>query len=181
MPGTGYGEYIPTITNISTDRYCTIADVEKFLPVNIIIETIGGDDPNPLNPSPSTITEYDIDYYMGLADSRLDGALATIYDVPLKKVNQGGTIAFPSPIPAIAAILSSQMIFEQRLQGVDRTRSESQKEREKWAEGELLLIQNGERRLLGQRNTRGNRFVRGTLPNVPRNPAEGGRSKGPTG
>lgn len=181
MPGRSYGEFIPTSSPVSTNRYCTVTDVEKFLPENIIVEVIGGDDPNPLNPSPSTITSYEIDDYMAYADSRIDGALATIYDVPLKKVNQGGTIAYPYPIPTIAAILSSQMIFEQRLQGVDRTRSESQKEREKWAEGELLLIQNGERRLLGQRNTRGNRFIRGTLPNIPRNPAEGGRSKGPTG
>lgn len=161
--------------------YCTRDDVEKFLPPNIITEDAAVDIPNPLNPAPSTLTSIDLDIYISYACSRIDSALATIYDVPLKKINQGGTVAFPLPIPTIAAILTSQMIFEQRLQGVDRTRSESQKEREKWAEGELLLIQNGERRLIGQRNTRGNRFVRGTLPNIPRNPAEGGRSKGSTG
>ena len=179
MPGQSYGEYIVPASELR-NTYCTADDVKEFLPPNIIPE---GDvvTPDPLNPAPATLLTVDVYYFIVQACSRIDAALSPIFDVPLKKVNQGGVVGFPSPIPTIAAILTSQMIFEQRLQGVDRTRSESQKEREKWAEGELLLIQNGERRLLGQRNTRGNRFVRGTLPNIPKNPAEGGRSKGPTG
>lgn len=158
-------------------KYCSVDDVVQFLPPNIITED-QVTTPNPLNPAPETLTNIDMEYYIEQASNRIDSALATIYDVPLKKINQGGDIVYPNPISVIAAILTSQMIFEQRLQGADRVRSESQKEREKWAENELLLIQNGERRLYGIRNTRGNRFIRGTLPGIPFNPAEGRRSKG---
>lgn len=173
MPGTGYG-----VSVLATgDKYCDATDVKKFLPPNIITEG-SISNPDPLDPAPSTLTNVDIAYFIDLACARIDAALASIFDVPLKKVNQGGAVDFPAPIRMISALLTSQMIFEQRLQGADRVRSESQKEREKWAETELLLIQNGERRLLGQRNTRANRFVRGTLPNIPRNPAPEGQSKG---
>jgi len=161
--------------------YCDVTDVEKFLPPNIITEDMVDGTPDPLNPAPSTMTNTDIQTYIRYACQRIDSIVASIYDVPLKKVNQGGTVDYPYPVRPIAAILTSQMIFEQKLQGADRVRSESQKEREEWAEGELLLVQNGERRLTGQRNTRGNRFVRGTMPNIPKNPAQGGRSQGKRG
>jgi hypothetical protein len=105
--------------------------------------------------------------------------LASIYDVPLKKINFGGEIQYSPPIPAIAALLASQMIWEQRLQGTDSQRSESQKDREKWAKDELTLIQNGERRLLGVRATRGNRYVRNTALDIPKNPVKDGKSQGP--
>jgi hypothetical protein len=159
------------------ERYCTIDDVKNYLPPNILPEG-SNDDPNPLNPAPETINNIEIEYYIKQAANRIDSALATIYEVPLKVVNQGGELAYPHPISTIASILASQIIFEIRLQGADRVKSESQKDREDWAEKELLQVQNGEIRLIGQRNTRGNRFIRGTLPNIPRNPAEGGRSKG---
>ena len=171
----GYGLPIGDIA--TSTKYCTEDDVKHFLPENIIAESEAFT-PNPMNPEPVTLQNIDIDFFITQACSRIDAALATIYDVPLKKVNQGGEIDFPYPVRTIAAILTSQMIFEQRLQGADRVRSESQKEREKWAEDELLLIQNGERKLMGIRVTRGNRFVRGTLPNVPRNPAVEGKSSG---
>jgi hypothetical protein len=43
---------------------------------------------------------------------------------------------------------------------------------------ELVRIQNGEIRLFGQRNTRGDRFVRSTLRGIPNNPRKDGTSKG---
>jgi hypothetical protein len=174
MGGFGYGV---NIMGGVSERYCGVDDVTTFLPPNILVEG-NVDNLDPLNPAPYNISIEDIEFFIDKACIRIDAALATMYDVPLKHINQGGTVDFPSPIRVVAAILTSQMIFEQRLQGADRERSESQKQREKWAEDELLLVQNGERKLLGIRATRGNRFVRGTLPNVPRNPAQSGKSEG---
>jgi len=53
-----------------------------------------------------------------------------------------------------------------------------QKQRFDFAQNQLVRIQNGEIRLFGQRNLRGERFVRSTLRGMPVNPAEGKRSKG---
>jgi len=158
-------------------KYCTASDVQRYLPINIIVQ---GDNssPNPFNPEPESVTIDDIEDYIQDASDRIDGALSTIYDIPLKKINQGGIVAYPHAITNICAILTSQMLFERRLQGADRQRSESQKEREKWAESELMLIQNGERRLVGQRPTRGSRFVRGTLWDMPKNPSVAHKSDG---
>ena len=160
--------------------YCMIADVEQYLPQNIVVEG-QNPDPNPYDPAPETLPITNIDFYVQQACMDIDSMLGTIYDIPLKKVNQGGDVQYPMPISQIAALLAAEMIYEQRLQGADRQHSEAQKDRYLWAHDELMAIQNGERRLIGQRNTRGSRFVRGTLPNVPRNPAEGGRSKGKNG
>jgi hypothetical protein len=177
MGGTGFGTMIMAS---ATDKYCTVQNVKDLLPKNIIPE---GEvtSPNPRNPSPATLTTVDIESFISLACQRIDGALSTIYDVPLKRINQGGVVDYPYPIPYLAAIYATQMIFEQRLQGVDKDFSEAQKKREDWANNQLALVQNGEVRLIGQRNTRGNRFVRGTLPNIPHNPAVEGRSKGSGG
>lgn len=176
MAGQGYGVYIASSSDLQ-NAYCTTTDVIQFLPPNIIVEgTVA--DPDPYNPAPSTLATIDMDYFIVQSCSRIDSALSSIFDVPLKKINQGGLILYPAPITTIAAILAAQMIFEQRLQGADREKSDYQKEREEWAENELLMIQNGERRMIGQRSTRSSRFVRNTLWNIPKNPAEGGRSKG---
>ena len=70
------------------------------------------------------------------------------------------------------------MFYAQALQGADRQSSEAQKDRFEWAMNELVRIQNGEIRLFGQRNTRGDRFVRSTLRGIPTNPRKDGTSKG---
>jgi hypothetical protein len=158
-------------------KYCSVADVKQYLPQNIIVEG-QNPDPNPFNPAPETLPSINIDFFIEQACIQIDSALATIYDDPLKKTNFGGEIGYPPPIQAVAALLSSQMIWEQRLQGTDSQRSESQKEREKWAQSELMLIQNGERRLIGQRATRGNRYIRNTALDIPKNPVKDGQSKG---
>ena len=67
----------------------------------------------------------------------------------------------------------------QALQGAEPQYSDAQKVRFDFAQNELVRIQNGELRLFGQRNLRGDRFVRSTLRGMPTNPAEGKRSKGP--
>jgi lipopolysaccharide export system protein LptA len=71
------------------------------------------------------------------------------------------------------------MFYMQALQGAEPQYSEAQKIRFDFAQNELVRIQNGEIRLFGQRNLRGDRFVRSTLRGMPVNPAEGRRSKGP--
>jgi hypothetical protein len=157
--------------------YCSVADVKQYLPQNIIIEG-QNPDPNPFNPAPETLPSVNIEFFIDQACIQIDSALASIYDVPLKQINFGGDVDYPPPIPAVSALLAAQMIWEQRLQGSDSQRSESQKEREKWAQNELTLIQNGERRLVGQRATRGNRYVRNTALDIPKNPVKDGKSQG---
>jgi phage gp36-like protein len=120
----------------------------------------------------------DLDYFIQQASDEIDGALGTQYDVPLKKVNFDGEVNYPKPIQEITSILAASRIYEQPLQGTDRQLSEVVKERLKWAYDQLYKIQNGELRILGNRNTRGNRFIRSTILNVPSNPTKGGKSGG---
>jgi phage gp36-like protein len=157
--------------------YCSKEDVKKYLPPNIVVE---GTNPTPnyRNPNAESVFNIDIDFFVEQASDEIDGALSTQYDVPLKKVNFDGEISYPKPILEIAAILAAARIFEQKLQGADRQYSEAIKARVEWAYQQIYKIQNGELRIFGNRNTRGDRFVRGTLRGVPRNPAEGNRSKG---
>ncbi len=156
-------------------NYCDEDAVKQYLPEGIVTQG-SNPTPNPMNPDPESLLNVDVDFFIQQACAHIDGALATQYDVPLVKTNQGGEIGYPQPVPSIAALLASQMIWEQRLQGADRQRSDAQKEREAWAHNELVKIQNGERLLIGQVNLRANRFVRNTLMNVPKNPASGGKS-----
>jgi hypothetical protein len=93
-------------------------------------------------------------------------------------MNMGGEVAYPHPVPVICAVLAAQMYYSQALQGADKQFSEAQKERFDFAMNELVRIQNGEIRLFGQRNTRGDRFVRSTLRGIPNNPRKDGSSKG---
>ncbi len=157
--------------------YCSKEDVKKYLPPNVSIE---GDNPTPdyRNPTPESVFNIDLDYFVEQASDEVDGSLATQYDVPLKKVNFDGEIGYPKPILEIVAILAAARIFEQKLQGTDRQYSDAIKERTKWAYDQLAKLQNGELRIYGNRNTRGDRFVRSTIRNIPRNPAVDGRSKG---
>ena len=157
--------------------YCSKEDVKKYLPPNIVVE---GDNPSPSyrNPTPESVFNIDLDYFIEQASDEVDGSLATQYDVPLKKVNFDGEINYPKPILEIVAILAASRIFEQKLQGADRQMSDAIKDRVKWAYEQLYKLQYGELRIYGNRNTRGSRFVRSPLQGVPRNPAEGGRSKG---
>jgi lipopolysaccharide export system protein LptA len=70
------------------------------------------------------------------------------------------------------------MFYMQALQGSDQQYSEAQKVRFDFAQNQIVRIQNGEIRLFGQRNLRGDRFVRSTLRGISINPTEGKRSKG---
>jgi hypothetical protein len=158
-------------------KYCEIEDVIVYLPNNIIVEGANST-PDPYNPEPSNLVIENIDFYIEQATQRINALIGSVYDVPLKKTNQGGTVAFPSPIPAVCAILAAQMIYEQKLMGADRETSEAQKRREDFAEGMMVRLQNGEIVLEGQRRTRSSRFVSNNLRGAPKNPAVEGRSQG---
>jgi hypothetical protein len=157
--------------------YCSVSDVKQYLPPNVVTE---GDNPVPnfRNPTPESASNIDIDFFIQQASAEIDANLATIYDVPLKQVNMGGDVSYPHPVPVICAILAAQMYYMQALQGSDAQYSEAQKVRFDFAQNQLVRIQNGEIRLFGQRNLRGDRFVRSTLRGIAINPTEGKRSKG---
>ncbi len=158
--------------------YCTTEDVKQYLPPNVVTE---GSNPTPnfRNPTPETASNVNLDFFIKQASDQIDANLGTQYDVPLKQVNLGGEVSYPHPIPVICAILAAQMYYMQALQGAEPQYSDAQKVRFDFAQNELVRIQNGELRLFGQRNLRGDRFVRSTLRGMPANPAEGKRSKGP--
>jgi hypothetical protein len=157
--------------------YCSVSDVKQYLPPNVVTE---GDNPVPnfRNPTPESASNIDIDFFIQQASAEIDANLATIYDVPLKQINIGGDVSYPHPVPVICAILSAQMYYMQALQGSDAQYSEAQKVRFDFAQNQIVRIQNGEIRLFGQRNLRGDRFVRSTLRGISINPTEGKRSKG---
>jgi hypothetical protein len=158
--------------------YCTTQDVKQYLPPNVVTE---GDNPTPnfRNPTPESASNVNLDFFIKQASDQIDANLGTQYDVPLKQINLGGEVSYPHPIPVICAILAAQMYYMQALQGAEPQYSDAQKVRFDFAQNELVRIQNGELRLFGQRNLRGDRFVRSTLRGMPVNPAEGKRSKGP--
>lgn len=158
--------------------YCSVESVKRYLPPNVVAE---GDNPLPnfRNPAPETASNLNLEFFIQQASADIDANLATIYDVPLKQVNIGGEVSYPHPIPVICAILAAQMFYSQALQGADKQFSEGQKERFNFAQSQLVRIQNGEIRLFGQRNTRGDRFVRATLRGIPNNPNKKGESSGP--
>lgn len=158
-------------------QYCQVEDVKVYLPNNIVVEGTNSS-PDPYNPEPSNLTIDNIDFYILQATQRINALIRVVYDVPLKKINQGGTVSFPDPIQAVCAILSAQMIYEQKLMGAERETSDAQKRREEWAEGMLVRLQNGEIVLEGQRRTRSSRFISNTLRGAPKNPAVEGRSQG---
>ena len=157
--------------------YCTTNDVKQYLPPNVVTE---GDNPIPnfRNPTPESASNINLDFFIQQASAEIDANLATMYDVPLKQVNIGGDVSYPHPVPVICAILSAQMYYMQALQGSDAQYSEAQKVRFDFAQNQIVRIQNGEIRLFGQRNLRGDRFVRSTLRGISINPTEGKRSKG---
>lgn len=158
-------------------QYCSTEDVKKYLPKNIVVE---GDNPQPdyRNPTPESVFGIDLGYFIEQASDEVDAALSTQYDVPLKKVNFDGEIGYPRPIQEVVAILAAARIFEQKLMGSDRQFSEAIKGRVELAYNQLYKMQNGELRIYGNRNTRGDRFVRSTIRNIPKNPAVDGKSGG---
>jgi len=157
--------------------YCTETDVRQYLPPNVTTE---GDNPSPnfRNPSPETVSQQEIIYFIEQASRYVDSMLGTLFDVPFKKINQGGEVDVPRPIKQLTTIYAAQQIYAQKLQGADKQFSEAQKERENFAKDLLRRVQNGEVHIIGQRGNRGDRFVRSSLRGSPKNPAVDGKSAG---
>lgn len=155
--------------------YCTEADVRQYLPPNVTTE---GDNPAPnyRNPSPETVSQQEIIYFIEWASQYVDSILGALYDVPFKMMNHGGEIGYPNPVKQISAIFAAQQIYAQKLQGADKNFSDAQVKREDFAKDTLQRIQNGEIHLIGQRGNRGDRYVRSSLRNSPKNPAVDGKS-----
>lgn len=155
--------------------YCTEADVRQYLPPNVTTE---GDNPAPnyRNPSPETVSQQDIIYFIEWASMYVDSILGALFDVPFKRVNHGGEVDFPRPIKQITSIFAAQQIYAQKLQGADKNYSEAQSKREEFAKDLLRRIQNGEVHMMGQRGNHGDRYVRSSLRNSPRNPGVGNKS-----
>lgn len=151
--------------------YCTNADVRRFLPRPVIIE---GENPTPSarNPNAETLTLADLAEYIEQADEYINSKINAIYEVPLKKVNIGGTVKYPSPIPLISARLAAKLIFEQRLSGSDRQPGEFPKAIYDQAILDLNAVVRGNSRLLGQGSNISSRFARSSWHSVPPNPVK---------
>lgn len=155
--------------------YCNEIDVRQYLPPNVTTE---GDNPSPnfRDPSPETVSQSEIVYFIENASRYVDSILGALFDLPFKRVNQGGEVDFPRPIKIITSIYAAQDIYKQKLQGADKNFSEAQEKRAAFAEDLLIRIQNGEVHLIGQRGNRGDRFIRSSLRGSPKNPSVDGRS-----
>jgi phage gp36-like protein len=157
--------------------YCTETDVREYLPKNLTTE---GDNAQPSfrNPSPETVSQTEIIYFIEQASRYVDSILGALFDVPFKRTNQGGEIDFPRPIKLLTSIYAAQSLYAQRLQAADKQFSDAQKQREDFAKDLLRRVQNGEVRLIGQRGNKGDRFVRSSLRGAPKNPSVDGKSTG---
>lgn len=155
-------------------HYCTTDDVKRYFPQSINSSTIA----TARNPSPIDVKDDEITYYIEQAGMIIQGYLQSIYDVPLKKINQGGDIDYPYPITQACAAMTANMIYQRKVKSADISQySELAKNDKEVFEGLLTKIQNGEIVLLGQRALKSSRFVKNTLYPAPLNPAQGGRTR----
>lgn len=151
--------------------YCTNADVRRFLPRGVVVE---GENPTPSsrNPNAESLQIEDLAEYISQADMYINGELAAIYEVPLKKVNLGGHVGYPPPIPSISARLAAKFVFEQRLSGADRQVGDFNKGIYDQAMLELNAVIRGNRRLMGQNGNLSSRFSRSAWHPIPPNPVK---------
>ena len=152
-------------------RYCSAADVRRYLPRAVVIE---GENPtpNPRNPRPESLDTDDVNAFIDDACMYIDSELGSIYVTPLHKTNMDGTAVYPPPIPSIAARLAAKFIFEQRLSGTDQQAGEFVNNHYTQALRELNGVVTGSRRLLGQNGQTGSRFARAAWFGIPPMPAK---------
>jgi len=151
--------------------YCTVAEVKLYLAQALSVE---GDNPTPsfLDPNPESLTLIDIDSYIGQASQYIDGELSSIYMVPLKKLNQGGLVSYPPPVPSIAARIAAKFIWEERLTGADKAGGDFIENHYKQATATLNEIVRGNIRIIGENGQLGSRFSRAPWHQVPPYPAK---------
>ncbi len=128
--------------------------------------------PSFLDPNPESILDSEIDAYIDQADQYINAELGSIYMVPLKKVNMGGLVSFPPPIPSISARLAAKFIWEQRLTGADKASGDFVENHYKQAMVELNELVRGNRRLFGQNGQMGSRFSRSSWHQISPYPAK---------
>ena len=146
--------------------YSAKSDVRLFLPRALVLQ---GENPtpNPRDPRPESLLDTDMNSYITMADSIINGRLATIYDVPLRKANIGGIVDYPYPIRMISAVFSAWMIWQQRLSGSEKAASEFVERMYKIATQQLDNIENKRIRLRGQDSYTVSRTVRNDLWAAP--------------
>ena len=152
--------------------YCTVNDVKMWLPKAVTVEGAAGSPPNMLHPNPVSITNSDIESYIRQADSDINSRLSAVYDVPLKKANMGGKVAYPDPIPLISARFTAMLIFQQRLSGSEKADAEWVRDNFDKAMNELTHIQAGHQRLENQDSARSSRFAYAGWYPVPPYPSK---------
>lgn len=153
-------------------RYCTLNDVKAYIPEAIQTQPDPITPPSFLHPNPVSITDDDLEIYIAQADQYINGELSTIYMTPLKKINLGGIVTYPHPIPSISARLTAKFLWEQRLTGADKAAGDFIDNHYKQAMNELNEIVRGNRRLAGQNGQMGSRFSRSSWHHIPPYPAK---------
>ncbi len=150
--------------------YCEVTDLRRFLPREIVFE---GENPtpNPRNSNPESLLEVDGEFYIEIAQDTIDGKLAAMYDVPLRKVNYGGRIVYPPPIRTICAMLAASSLFLERVSGADKMQSETAKEYYRIANQRLDNIANGIIRLTNQNSYIAHRTIKSDLFSRPPSPS----------
>jgi len=141
--------------------YCTVDDVRLYIPRAIRME---GDNPtpDPRDPNPESLTDDEIEEFISQADQYINARIGAIYDIPLRKTNIGGTLAYPSPIPSISARLSAKFIWQKRLAGADRETGNFVDKHYAEAMEELNDVIRGHVKVMGQDSFRSKRFAPST-------------------
>jgi hypothetical protein len=119
-----------------------------------------------------SLTDADIEGYIRQADTDINSRLSGVYDVPLKKANMGGRVAYPDPIPLISARFTAMLIFQQRLSGAEKAEASWVPENFNKAMDELMQIQAGHQRLENEDSTRSSRFANSAWFPIPPYPSK---------
>ncbi len=153
--------------------YCSVEDVQIFLPGAIRFE---GDnpDPNPADMNPETLLDAEVEGYIEQATQYINSRIGAVYDVPLRKVNIGGTLSYPHPIPSICARLTAKFIWQRRLAGADRETGNFVDKHHTEAMEELNDVLRGYARLQNQDSNRSRRFAASDWFDIPTVPVKDG-------
>ena len=141
--------------------YCTVDDVQLFLPKAIRVEGVNPS-PDPRDPNPESLLDTEVESYIAQADQYINDRVGAVYDVPLRKTNVGGVLGYPHPIPSISARLAAKFIWQRRLAGADRETGNFVDKHYAEAMEELNDVLRGHIRLGGQDSWKSKRFAPGS-------------------
>lgn len=151
--------------------YCTVDDVQIFLPRAIRVEG-SNPTPSPRDPNPESLLDTEVEGFIDQADQYINGRIGAIYDVPLRKANMGGILGYPPPIPSISARLAAKFIWQKRLAGADRETGDFVEKHYQEAMEELNDVLRGHVRLQVQDSWRAKRFAPSTWYGIPPSPVK---------